>query len=165
MDLSKARFACSSVAIMLGISVRTVLYWCRLGKVKCEQKRENGEYIVYAESLVEFLYHNPKYANPYLERKMTGISYILQSAIRDELAKRPKSYSIQQIARRYHVTDNTVRYWVSSGYLNNAAKQEGIKGIFEKDLEKLFEKNPGIAKCHIHKEMKDDEEECSRIAV
>lgn len=165
MDLSKAKLTTSSVSTMLDVTDRTVNYWCKNNKVRSEQKEQNGNYLIYADSLVKFLYHNPKYTNPYLEQKTAGIAYLMQEAIRKELAKYPKSYSIRQIAKKYHVTENAIRHWVRVGFLHNHAREEGVNGIFEKDLEEFFEENPGIARQYVSRKEKYNEEDKSIIAI
>lgn len=155
MDLSTYKLPTSSLSFMFGVTDRTIQYWCRTKKVRCEKTSENGKYKIFADSLIDFLYRNPKYANPYLEQKGSGVSHILHEAICSELLKRPRSYSINQISDIYGITENAIRNWEASNLLHNNARKEGVKGIFEKDLEDFFEKNPGIARRYLCKEEDD----------
>jgi len=145
MILETYRFTSTGLAAILGVNERTVQGWCQSNKIRCKKDAKSQAYTIFGDGLVDFLYRNPKYANPFLEKKCYGVLYMLQEEIRKELSKYPKSYTFAQLSRRYCITENAVRYWEHSGVLHNTARAFGVNGIFEKDLVELFNKNPRIA--------------------
>lgn len=147
----------SEIANILSMSKQNIRSLCRCGKLKvieeaesfCKTSRKKKKYTISIDDFCTFLCENPNFRLLFYSAKssdiVTFISKYLNQRTDDFL------FSITDVCRICDVTPNTVRRWISVGYL---ISNNGIRKFSRKEIESLFEVYPKAKRYMIPEEIK-----------
>lgn len=144
-ELHQLTFATSTVANLAGVSTKTIIDYCKNGRIKSIQASPGAYHVIFGDSLLDFLYHSPTaFKNAKKTEHSSDITKILKFI--DHL---PKIYSMDDLCNRFCVSTYAIRYWIKKDYIHPYSFEVGSSygpTFREYDIEMMFQKVPYIRK-------------------
>lgn len=145
MYMTDIKLTVHDLCRFLGVSKRTISSWCQNGKIKAKKEPGNRDWTIKGKAFCDFIYANPRYRNYFKSSRFsTKMSNTIQQMVLLELEKRPPIYSSSEIAEIFHVTIDTVKGWMASGYIEpiDIRPTYGERLFTETSIENFLKKRP-----------------------
>lgn len=145
IDLTYVNYSTTQVASIVGVHPKTIVNYCRNGRLKAYQSVKGGSYTIAGKDFLKFIYKTPSFI-PYMRKYAKSLEVRAMLGYIDTL---PKVYTLKEVCDIFKIKPSTLLLWVRIDYIKPFSYESGTQyspTFRDKEIKDMVNRVPRLRK-------------------